>query len=245
MFLRRKVISKGERTKPLISIVLPVFNQEDHITEIVEKHIESLNKIENPYEIILVPNACSDNSEDICHSLMEKHDPVRVKSTSKGGWGLAVKLGFSEAKGDLICYANTARTSPSDLTLITLYGIANPNAVIKAERKKRGEILRRIGSLIYNLECRTFFDLPYWDINGTPKIFPRKFVKLLELSQDDDLIDLEFNIVCNTESYPMLEVPILLSSNRYGGTSTTNYYSAFKLYIGAYRLWNNKSLAKK
>ena len=44
---------------------------------------------------------------------------------------------------------------------------------MKANRKIRDNWRRRLGSLLYNLECRALFDLANWDINGTPKVFPR------------------------------------------------------------------------
>jgi hypothetical protein len=74
-----------------------------------------------------------------------------------------------------------------------------------------------------------------WDVNGTPKVFPRSFDKLMRLRRDDDLIDAEFNATCAREGYPVVEVPIL-ATERQGGKSTTNYGSAVKMYAGALRL---------
>ncbi len=227
-------------TPSLISIVLPVYNQADHIGAIVEEYAAMLARIPNPTEIILAVNGSRDASLKVCTALAEKHtDParrVRVAHSERGGWGLGVRLGLSAAEGDLLCYTNSARTAPKDLTLLLLYAVANPDTVIKANRKIRDNWQRRIGSLLYNIEVRTLFDLAYWDINGTPKVFPRHFDALLRLQSDDDLIDAEFNAVCRREGYPMLEVPIF-ATKRHGGRSTTNYNSALKMYIGAYRLW--------
>ena len=223
-------------TEKSISVVLPVHNQEDHIGEIVESYLGVLPKIPGKHELVLVTNACRDRSPEICKSFAEKDSRIKAFDTKSGGWGLSVKLGLKEATGDIICYTNSARTSAEILTLALLYAVAYPEVVIKANRKIRESFRRRLGSLLYNLECRAFFDLPTWDINGTPKIFPRKFSKLLELDRDDDLIDAEFNAVCRRENYPMLELPVL-STKRHGGKSTTNYNSAFKMYWGAYELW--------
>jgi hypothetical protein len=149
-----------------------------------------------------------------------------------------VNLGLREAQGDILCYTNSARTSPQDMQLFLLYAASNPGTVIKANRKIRDNWQRRLGSLLYNVECRALFDLAYWDVNGTPKVFPRSFDKLLCLTRNDDLIDAEFNAVCRREMYPMLEVPIF-STRRHGGQSTTRYGSALKMYVGAYRLWRD------
>lgn len=219
----------------LISIILPVYNQADHIGEIVHQYEAALTKIQNPYELILVLNACRDRSLEVCQALAEQYPSIRIVDIPQGGWGIAVKTGLEAAKGEFLCYTNSARTSPQDLVLCLLYAVVYPQVAIKANRKIRDSWRRRLGSLLYNLECRAFFDLPTWDINGTPKVFPRSMTKLLALTREDDLIDAEFNIICRYENYPVLEVPIL-STRRHGGKSTTNYGSALKMYWGAYQL---------
>jgi glycosyltransferase involved in cell wall biosynthesis len=223
-------------TDLLYSLILPVYNQADHIGEVVQQYRTVLDRIRHPYELILVSNASRDGSDEVCAALAAEHPEVRSVASKQGGWGLSVKLGLKEARGDVIGYTNSARTSPEDLLLLTLYAIAYPNVVVKANRKIREGWQRRMGSLLYNLECRALFDLSQWDINGTPKIFPRQFEKLLHLTRDDDLIDAEFNAICRREEYPMIEVPIF-SVRRHGGRSTTNYGSAFRMYWGAYDLW--------
>jgi glycosyltransferase involved in cell wall biosynthesis len=223
-------------TNHLISIVLPVHNQADHIEDIVSEYEVALTKIPYAHESILVVNGCRDDSLAVCNGLAEKFTSVRVVQSARGSWGLAVKTGLREASGDILCYTNSARTSSQGLILLLLYAVANPDTVIKANRKIRENWQRRLGSLLYNLECRMLFDLSYWDINGTPKVFSRSFDKLLNLNQEDDLIDAEFNIVCRRENYPTLEVPIF-SVRRHGGNSTTSYQSALRMYLGAYSLW--------
>lgn len=157
---------------------------------------------------------------------------------SERGWGCAVQRGLEEARGDLLCYTNSARTTGADLALTLLYAVAYPGVVIKASRKTRDGWRRHLGSLIYNLECRQLFDLSNFDVNGTPKVFPRHFDRLLALRRSDDLIDVEFNAVCRRSSYPMLEVPIV-STTRRAGRSTTGYRSAARMYWGAYQLWRS------
>jgi glycosyltransferase involved in cell wall biosynthesis len=220
---------------PLISVVLPIHDQADHIRAVVEEYEAALSRIPNPHEILIVPNGCRDASLQVSSELSKVFPAVRVVASERGGWGRAVKIGLQQARGDLLCYTNSARTSGKDLTLLLLYAVAYPGTVVKANRKIRESWPRRLGSLLYNLECRSLYDLSYWDINGTPKVFPRDFVRLLTLTRDDDLLDLEFNAICRREGYPLLEVPIF-SARRHGGSSTTNLRSALRMYWGAYRL---------
>jgi len=222
-------------TLELISIILPVHNQADHIGEIVREYEEALQRVPHPHELLLIVNNCRDDSLKVCDGLAAQFPSVRTIHSKEGGWGLAVKRGLREARGDLLCYTNSARTTGHDLILILLYAVAYPKVIVKADRKIRDSLVRRLGSLLYNLECRSLFDMPTWDVNGTPKVFPRTFSRLLELAEDGDLIDAEFNAICRREHYPTLEVPIL-STRRHGGKSTTGFRTAIKLYWGAYQL---------
>lgn len=227
----------------LASIVLPVYNQSAHIREVIEGYIASLQQAPFAVEVLPVINGPRrDNSLEICHDLESSFPCVRTLCIEESGWGRAVRFGLSQARGDLLCYTNCARTTSRDLLLALIYGSIHPDSVIKANRKIREKASRRLGSLLYNLECRALFDLPYWDINGTPKVFSRTLSRLLELSRDDDLIDLEFNIICRRENYPVIEIPIL-SSRRYSGKSTTSLRSAVRMYWGAWRL--HRTLAAK
>jgi glycosyltransferase involved in cell wall biosynthesis len=227
-----------ETDNELISVILPVRNQADHIRRIVDSYRQVLGRLTNPVELILVVNNSQDGSLATCTRIAGEFPMVVVSSIDEPGWGRAVRAGLKIARGSLLCYTNSARTSAEDLVLILLYAVVNPNVVIKANRKIRDNVTRRLGSLIYNLECRALFDLPNWDVNGTPKVFPRQFDGLLALTRNDDLIDAEFSIICRRRHYPMLEVPIL-STRRHGGRSTTNYRSALKMYWGAFRLWES------
>jgi glycosyltransferase involved in cell wall biosynthesis len=221
--------------EPRVSVVLPVYNQEDHIGEIIRDYIAVLNGLKDPVEIILVVNASRDRSLERCRVLERSDSRIRVLHEEKGGWGRAVRAGLAAADGQILCYTNSARTNSYTLALHIMLAAANPTLVIKANRRLRYSIARRVGSVLYNFECRSLFDLPVWDVNGTPKLFPRNLLNRLHLREDGDLIDLEFIVRCKQLRAQILEVPIV-SSRRHGGESTTNFISALKMYAGAFRL---------
>src|SRR5581483_595428 len=199
----------------------------------------ALSELPVRIETVLVINGCSDRSQEICEELAREDSRVTIHCTSRAGWGHAVQEGLARAKGDLLCYTNSARTSPEELAQVVRFAIAYPGVIVKANRKLRESLVRRIGSLLYNLECRTLFDLATWDVNGTPKIFPREYSPLLALRSPDDLIDVEFGVICRRMQYAMVEVPIF-SVRRHGGKSTTNWNSALHLYWGAMKAWLTK-----
>lgn len=215
--------------------MLPVYNQGDHIGPVVRSYVDALAMLNCDYELILVCNACRDHSVAVCQALCQENPKIRLIESARGGWGLAVNLGLRSAHGDLVCYTNSARTTAAQLVAIILPALLAPGSVVKAERIGRGG-LRRLGSSLYNLQCRVLFGIPWRDVNGTPKVFPRSFQSLLELARDDDSVDLEFLIACRQNNYPVQQIPIYAGA-RHGGESTTKWKSALKLYKAAFQMW--------
>jgi glycosyltransferase involved in cell wall biosynthesis len=222
-------------TRSRFSVVLPVYNQADHIATLIDEYLLTLDEAGLDYELVVVPNACRDASADICRQLAAADPRVTVVELELGGWGRAVRAGLSQARGESLCYTNSARTTPQMLAAALQFAAAHPEVVVKAQRKIRDNTLRQAGSLIYNLECRLLFGLATWDINGTPKVFPRSYERLMSLERDDDLIDAEFVLTCRRAGYPIVELPSALTI-RHGGRSTTKFSSAWKMYRGALEL---------
>jgi len=218
--------------------VLPVYNQADHIESIVSGYRAALAHLACGYELILAVNGSRDESPAICRGLAARDPRVRTAQSEAGGWGLGVRLGLREARGAIVGYTNFARTTPAQLATCVLQAILHPGAVVKATRIGRAG-LRKVGSAVYNRECRILHRIPCRDVNGTPKFFPRAFDRLLDLKRDDDLIDLEFLTTCRRWGYPVLEIPIV-PGRRHGGESTTRLSSARKLYVGAFRMWRER-----
>jgi len=228
----------------LISVVLPVDKQAAHISDIVRSYVAALGQVGRPYEIVLSVNGGGDDSLAVCESLAHTCPQVRVIHDPRPGWGRAVRAGLRVARGDLLCFTNSARTTADDLRRLILDAIANPGSVVKADRRVRDSWRRRFGSLVYNLECRVLFGLSTRDVNATPKVFSRAHAALLSLEADGDMLDAEFVVTCAREGYPILEVPIV-ATRRQGGLTTTGYKSAVRMYVGAYRLWRASSRSQR
>jgi glycosyltransferase involved in cell wall biosynthesis len=218
---------------PHFSVVLPVYNQGDHLDNIIRGYVAALDGAGIGWQLVVVPNACRDDSADICRGLSSWDPRIRVVELELGGWGRAVRAGLAHSDGDSLCYTNSARTTPEMLVDALRFSADHPEVVVKAQRKIRDNLRRQAGSLVYNLECRLLFGLATWDINGTPKVFPRRYEQLLALRRDDDLIDAEFVMTCRRFGYPIVELPISITV-RHGGRSTTRLSSAWKMYRGAY-----------
>lgn len=221
---------------PLVSIILPIHNQADHIAAVVEEYWERLRALPIRCQMLLVVNGCRDTSLQVCQTLASNHPEIVVLNSVAGGWGLAVRLGLAAARGECICYTNSARTTGDMLVACLGAWLARPDAVVTASRYGRQGLWRHMGSLLYNLECRLLLGIGVRDINGTPKCFPRKYTPLLALRETGDLIDAEFHTVCRKAGYPLQEMALVVSQ-RHGGKSTTTHKTALSLVMGVWKMW--------
>ena len=84
----------------MISIIIPVFNSELTIENLINSIVLNLNgKVK--YEIILVNDASEDNSENICKKLVEKFSNISLFSLSRNfGEHNAILAGLNQCIGD-------------------------------------------------------------------------------------------------------------------------------------------------
>jgi glycosyltransferase involved in cell wall biosynthesis len=222
--------------QPVFSIILPLYKQVNHAAHLYDTYTRQLDTLGDSWELLFIVNGVDDGAVDRLNK-MNTRDNVKVLYLQKGGWGRAVKFGLAEAKGKYLCYTNSARTEIKDLMLILNYARVNNDNVVKATRIIREKLIRKAGSILYNLECRILFRVPVWDINGTPKVLPRKVYDEMTILSDDDLIDAEIIARCAKKEVMIIEIPVV-STTRISGSSTTNFRSAFKMYWGAVKLKN-------
>ncbi|MFA6317114.1 MAG: glycosyltransferase [Elusimicrobiota bacterium] len=217
------------------SVVLPCRNQADHIGGVLEKYIPPLDATGRAWELIVVPNACTDSTVEAADAVAARRREVRVLENPAGGWGRSVLMGLRAAVGEVLCYANSARTDPALLPgLLRLYEAHAP-CVAKVVRCRRGAPLREAGSWLYNLEAHLLFGVEAPDINGTPKLFPRSFFEQASLESSGDLLDLELMVKAAALGLQVAELPVE-GFSRHGGKSSTNLRTAWGLYGGALRM---------
>lgn len=218
-----------------LSVVLPCRDQEDHIAEVLRGYAAPLLKAGRPYELVVVPNACTDRTPERVRAAAAEDPRIRVVENPRGGWGLSVLTGLAAARGSLLCYTNSARTDPEHVAAVADLAVAHAPCIAKVRREHRGAPLREAGSWLYNLEGRLLFGLAARDVNGTPKAFPRALFEGLRLFSEGDLLDLELLAKASRRGIRVVELPVS-GFRRHGGKSSTNLRTAFGLYAGALKL---------
>lgn len=218
----------------LISLVLPILQMNSRVQTLLKQYVDTLSRLEVASELIAV--TADPVLAEALETIIYSQETVRIHVASQNRWGVAVREGLRAAKGDLLCYTYLQSTRPEDLHLVLSLALSNPGTIIKTNRRVSGNWLRRLGGALYTAECRWLFDLPLWDINASPKAFPRIFDRLLELQSEDSFIETEFCVVCRQERYPMLQIPVDLHRD-FIDLSVAGWWEDLSLYWRAFQLY--------
>lgn len=86
-----------------ISVIIPVYNVGDYI-------VRAVSSLENQkfddFEVLLVNDGSTDNSQEICEQLERRYDNVTLINQENQGSGYARNAGLDRAKGDYIYFAD-------------------------------------------------------------------------------------------------------------------------------------------
>ncbi len=139
----------------MISIIIPVYNSQETIKDLVHEIIKTLNQ-KYKFEIVLVNDASKDNSEKLCIELTNKFDFVNFLSLSKNfGEHNAVMAGLNNCNGDyaVIMDDDMQHTSDALLKLIDI-GIKEKNnydVIYTNFKKKEQNFFRNLGSKLNDI----------------------------------------------------------------------------------------------
>lgn len=226
------------------SVIFPIMNQADHIEEVIRSYYSALSKQKFSFELIGIVNGTTDKSFAICQRVAQQLPNVQVYELKGGGYGLGILHGIKYAGGDYLCYLNCARIKAPDLIKSLNVFHKHTDSVVHGIRTLRDTIAwRQLGSTIYNTYCRLLFGLSTSDVNGNPNIFSRDNFDKLQLSYTNSMIDLQLLDRAGQLGIRIIEVPID-DYSRYGGTSTSNFKTIFRLMREVLIYWKKTRVYK-
>lgn len=102
-----------------LSVVIPAYNEENGIAEIMERVMATREKLIKAgltdLELLVVNDGSRDQTAVIAQQVADRHPGARVVNHPKNrGYGAALKTGISQAKGELIGFLDADGTYPPE-----------------------------------------------------------------------------------------------------------------------------------
>lgn len=176
--------------KPELSIVLPCYNESRNIPIVVDR----LSKFwpETDFELVLVNNGSTDDTDRVLRIMKDKHDFVQVVNIDKNiGYGHGIMTGLKAARSDIVGYSHAdIQTPPEDIVKgYRLFKKSESEKIIlkglRINRRKEEQFLTKglesVATLLLGYSMR--------DINGQPKLFHKKLLDYLS----DPPLDFSFD----------------------------------------------------
>lgn len=213
----------------MISIVIPVYNSEKNIFNLVNNIIKIFKEFN--FEIILVNDNSQDSSHEVCTKVSEEHSSVisYLKLSKNVGEHNAVMAGLKFAEGDwILIMDDDFQTTPEEGLKLVKYAINNNYLVVYGSYKsKKHNIFRNLGSKINDLTANLILRKPKNLYLNSFKCINHKLVKEI-IKYEGPYSYVDGLILANTTNVGILEIE---HSERKEGKSQYSFFKLLKLYL--------------
>jgi len=166
-----------------ISIVVPLFNEEESLVELHERLSKAVCSLEKPIEFLFIDDGSTDNSMRVLSELHNKDPQVRVVQFRRNyGKSAALALGFKEARGEFIVTLDAdLQDEPYEI----------PNLVKKLEegfdlvsgwkKIRKDPFIKKNTSKLFNFVTRKMTGLGIHDMNCGLKAYRREVTETVNV----------------------------------------------------------------
>jgi len=137
----------------MLSVVIPIYNEEEVLEELIRRTVPVIESFLNNYEIIFVDDGSTDRSLDLLLSFRNENPRIKILSLSRNfGHQAAYTAGLEHATGDIVAMMDGDLQDPPE-TLADMYNKIQTEEydIINARRKGRKEgAQRRISMSIFH-----------------------------------------------------------------------------------------------
>ncbi|MEM1323026.1 MAG: glycosyltransferase family 2 protein [Bacteroidota bacterium] len=166
-----------------ISVIIPVYNEEDNIGLLHQRTSAVMEQLKVNYELIFVNDGSRDKSIELVKELAQKHSEVKFIDFSRNfGHQVAVTAGLDRSTGDAVVIIDADLQDPPELIIEMYQKLRSGYEVVYAKRKRRdGEsfLKRFTARMFYRILSKiTSIHIPI--DTGDFRIVDRKIVNILK-----------------------------------------------------------------
>jgi glycosyltransferase involved in cell wall biosynthesis len=201
-----------------LSVVVPVFNEEPTLENIVSRLKKVLEETGFKYEVVVVDDCSTDNSLDVA-----RRQGVRVFQLKQHmGKGYALRAGFAKAKGNLVATIDSDGSHlPEELPLLLIPIMqGRADLVIGSRFLNNGagttQKINKIGNHLFNNLIKILTGNPISDSQSGYRVMNRRVLESMKLKSGEYEIESEMLVKSACKRFRISEVPITYQQRTYG-----------------------------
>lgn len=204
-----------------LSLVIPVYNQENEVKNCLRKIKETLDNTRFKYELIVVNDGSTDETLKQLRDAKNSFPNLKIISYQNNkGKGCAVKKGILETSGDVVIFLDGDLDINSNCIIKYINELADSDLVIASKAHPNSKvdcpILRRLLSRAFNFFVRTFTGIKLRDTQCGLKVARgdalRKIFEIILVKRY--AFDVELLTIANILNLKIKEMPIEMSIGR-------------------------------
>ena len=201
-----------------ISVIVPVYNEEENIPELVEKLNQALGLLKYEYEVIFVNDGSKDGTMRLLFDIAEKQDPYKVIDLKRNfGQTAAIMAGLDAARGDVIVTMDgDLQNDAADIPLL-LEKIEQGYDVCSGWRKERKDnyFTRTLPSKIANFIISKISGVKLNDYGCTLKAYKKDILNNVKLYGEMHRF---IPIYASWDGARVAEIPVTHHPRKYGSS---------------------------
>jgi polyisoprenyl-phosphate glycosyltransferase len=168
---------------PLLSVVVPVHDEEESLPELHARVIDSVGAGDGRLEIVYVDDGSTDRSSELIHGWMDdpRADVVLVRLSRNFGMDVAMSAGLDHTSGEYVALMHADLQDPPELLAEMLARAREGADVVYARRIGRDEstVKRLLATTFYAL-MRRIARVPYQGQAGDFRVLSRRVVEAIQ-----------------------------------------------------------------
>ncbi len=201
---------------PLLTVVMPVFNERDTIDEIIRRVLAVKMRI----ELIVVDDVSTDGTSEILERLQKELGFTLIKQPKNGGKGSALRRGFAAVSGDMMIIQDAdLEYSPEEYPLLTSLITSGRADVVFGSRflgTHRVFLLTHyLGNRLLTFITNVLYNTMLTDMETCYKVMRTDVLRSMTLHSNGFGIEPEITAKIFKRHYRVYEVPISYDGRGY------------------------------